>query len=85
MDEKKLADVVERVGEATPILVGAIRSEKSVWKSKTQWAALVTALAPLVYPPAAVWIAANPAVYSAAIGALFGGLRLVTKDRIYIK
>jgi len=55
--------------------------QKSILKSKTFWAALITAVAPL-WPPAAAWIAANPAAFSAAMGLAFGGLRVATKSPV---
>ncbi len=58
---------------------------KPVWQSKTAIAAAITALVPLVYPPAAVWIAVNPELFSAALGALFGILRYVSNKRVVIK
>lgn len=58
---------------------------KKPWQSKTMWASAIAALLPLVFPPAAVWVAANPDIYSAALGAIFGGLRMVTDGKIAIK
>ncbi len=57
---------------------------KKPWQSKTLWVAAVTALAPLVYPPAALWLAANPVLFSALLGGGFAALRLVTKDKVSI-
>jgi hypothetical protein len=56
---------------------------KPVWQSKTLWIGLLTAVAPF-WPPAAVWIAANPAIFSAAVGAVFSGLRLVSNQKVTI-
>ncbi len=56
---------------------------KPPWESKTMWAGLLTALIPL-FPPVSLWVAANPALYSALLGAIFAGLRLVTKDKVSI-
>lgn len=53
--------------------------------SKTLWMALVTALLPIVYPPAAVWSAAHPELVTAALGAVFGGLRVVSDGKIVVK
>lgn len=61
------------------------KDEKPFWSSKTQWASLLVMLAPIVYPPAAVWIAGNPEIFSAGLGAVFSILRLVSKDKILIK
>lgn len=55
---------------------------KPLYMSKTFWVSAVTALLPLVFPPAAVWVGANPALFSAVMGAAFAGLRAVTKDRV---
>jgi hypothetical protein len=54
---------------------------KPVWQSKTFWTSLVTILLPL-YPPASAWVAANPEAYSAAIGLIFSGLRIATKEPV---
>ncbi len=61
----------------------AIPEEKPFWQSKTLWAGLLAAVIPF-FPPVAVWVAANPALYSAVLGGVFGGLRLVTKNKITI-
>ncbi len=58
---------------------------KPAWQSKTLWVGAFTALLPLVFPPAAAWVAANPALFSGIVGAVFGGLRVVTKDRVVIR
>lgn len=58
---------------------------KKPWQSKTLWLSAITALAPLACPPLAAWIAVNPDLFSAALGALFGGLRVVSKDKVVIK
>lgn len=59
-------------------------NDKPVWKSKTFWIGAITAIAPL-FPPAAAWIAANPAAYSAIMGLVFMGLRAATNGRVTIK
>lgn len=56
-----------------------VQETKPLWASKTLWFNAGLALAPLLYPPAGAWIAANPEAYSALIGALGVLLRLVTK------
>ncbi len=57
---------------------------KKSYQSKTVWIGLLTALLPL-YPPAAAWVALHPELFSAAVGALFSGLRLISSDRVVIK
>ena len=57
---------------------------KRPWMSKTLWISVITAAAAL-WPPAAAWIAANPAIFSFAITGIFAGLRLITKDGVSIK
>ena len=59
--------------------------DKKPWQSKTQWMAAIAVLAPLVFPPLGAWIALNPELYSATLGAVFSGLRLITKDKVVIK
>lgn len=57
---------------------------KPLYMSKTFWASTLTAVLPLVFPPAAVWVAANPALFSALLGVTFAGLRYVTQDKVTI-
>lgn len=59
-------------------------NEKKVWQSKTFWVSVIAAIAP-AFPPVAAIIAANPELFSTALGVIFTGLRLVTKDRVVIK
>lgn len=59
-------------------------TSRPAWKSKTMWISLATSLLPIVYPPAAVFIAANPELFAGILGALFAGLRVVTNDRVTI-
>lgn len=62
----------------------APQAEKAPWQSKTMWVSALTVLAPLVYPPAAAWISAHPELFSAALGAVFSALRVVTKSKVSI-
>lgn len=55
--------------------------DKKPWQSKTLWCAALVALAPL-YPPFGAIVAANPAMVSAALGALFAGLRAISGGKI---
>lgn len=54
------------------------------WESKTLWAALIVAIAGFI-PPVGQWINEHPDYFSMVLGGLFGGLRLITKDKISIK
>lgn len=54
---------------------------KSILLSKTFWAGVVMAIVPL-FPPAAVFIAANPAIYNIALGGLVIGLRKITSGKV---
>lgn len=56
---------------------------KKVWKSKTFWVAIISALAPLV-PEIQEWISANPEAYAAFLGLIFAALRSITHGRIEI-
>lgn len=56
---------------------------KKPWESKTIWVSALAALVPF-FPPAAVWIAANPEIYSIAMGGIFSLLRVVTKGKVSI-
>ncbi len=69
----------------TTVLEPMGSDSKPIWQSKTFWISAVTALVPLVFPPAGVWIAANPQLFSAALGVVFTGLRVVSKDRVTIR
>lgn len=67
--------------------VTAVTSSKSALKSKTLWAAAIVAVVPLipgVGPAVSAWIAANPTLFSAGLGAVFAGLRAVTKGAVTI-
>lgn len=62
-------------------------NNKPAWQSKTLWMAALCALLPLipgVGPIASAWIAANPALFTVATGAVFGGLRVVSKGKVTI-
>lgn len=50
-----------------------MEQSKEFWKSRTFWVAIITAVMPLI-PPVAVFQAANPALYNAALSLLFGGI-----------
>lgn len=58
---------------------------KKPWQSKTMWASAIAAVLPLVAPPAAAWVAMNPELYSMILGAIFGGLRMASQDKVVIK
>ena len=51
------------------------------WKSKTLWASLIVAAAPL-FPPAQVLIAANPDIALGIVSALFAFLRMLNGKKI---
>lgn len=57
---------------------------KPSWQSKSLWVSAITAALPVIYPPAAVWVAAHPEIYSALLGSIFAGLRIVTKSRLSV-
>lgn len=54
------------------------------WKSKTLWAALIVAVAP-VFPPAQALIAANPEIVGAIVGGIFAVLRVFTSKPVLKK
>jgi hypothetical protein len=63
-------------------------SNKTAWQSKTLWASAIIAVLPLipgVGTVASAWIAANPELFSAGLGAVFAGLRTVTKGSVSIR
>ena len=55
--------------------------KKSVFKSKTFWVSLIVAIAPAI-PGLREWMVTNPEAFSAAIGAVFAGLRLITNSKV---
>ena len=60
-------------------------SIKKPWQSKTLWVSALTVIVPIVAPPAGIWIAAHPEAFSALLGVVFAGLRMITKDKVAIK
>ena len=56
---------------------------KKSWKSKTVWLGILTAVAPLV-PGFNEFVQDNPTAFSMILGALFTGLRLITKGKVEI-
>lgn len=60
-----------------------VPTEKKIWQSKTMWTGLIVSIAAF-FPPIRGWIVANPEAFSSIIGAVILGLRIVTKDAIYI-
>jgi hypothetical protein len=57
---------------------------KKPWHSKTLWAGLLVAVAPF-FPPLQAVLVANPEAAGMIVGALFSGLRFVTKDQVVLK
>ena len=57
---------------------------KPWYASKTFWASVVTAVLPVI-PGVAPVIALYPEAYSAVLGAVFGALRITTKEPIVIR
>lgn len=91
MDDPKLPFGLQKTEQVANAVVQAATSQpdnsKPVWQSKTVWAAALTAVIPLipgVGPVVSAWIAANPAMFTAALGGIFAGLRAVTKGSITI-
>lgn len=62
----------------------ALDDVKSVWQSKTVWAAIIMAIAPLI-PPVGVFVAANPALVGVIAGGITAGLRMVTSKQVTLK
>jgi hypothetical protein len=69
----------------TQVVNSPVVETKKAWQSKTMIMGMVSALLPVLCPPAAVWIAANPEAYSALLGLIFGGLRLISSEKVVIK
>lgn len=51
------------------------------WQSKTLWASLIVALAPMI-PGVGPLVAANPEVAAAFVGLIFGALRLTSEGKV---
>jgi hypothetical protein len=72
MDNEAVREAAEKLAAET----------KPLWSSKTFWFNAIAAIAPLAWPPAAAWIAANPETYSALLGAVGVALRMVTSTAV---
>lgn len=62
-------------------------TSKPAWQSKTLWASALVAIVPFVPgvgPVASAWIAANPDLFAAGLGALFAALRAATSGKVSI-
>lgn len=57
---------------------------KKPWHSKTNWIALVVAIAAF-FPPVSSWISENPEIFAQVTAGLFFLLRMMSKDKITIK
>lgn len=57
---------------------------KKPWMSKTNWAALLVAVASFV-PGVSSWVAANPDTFMQVLGGVFLLLRTITKGKISIE
>lgn len=57
---------------------------KKPWASKTNWVALIVAVAPF-FPSVQMWISANPELFAQSVGAIFMVLRMISQDKIKIK
>lgn len=58
---------------------------KPFYSSKTFWAAVVVAAAPVItaaFPPAGAWLSANSDFVCTGIAAVFGALRFVSDKKI---
>ena len=60
---------------------GLALDDKKPWQSKTLWAGVFVALAPL-FPPVGAFVAANPAVAGAVAGAITAALRFITDKKV---
>ena len=59
-------------------------NKKTIWKSKTFWMGLLTALVPLVSNHASEAIAEHTGTFTMLWGALAIVLRMVTKDKVIL-
>jgi len=57
---------------------------KKPWLSKTNWVALLVAVASFV-PSVSTWVASNPDTFMQLLGGVFFLLRAVTKGKISIE
>lgn len=61
-----------------------LQEEKSPWKSKTIWVAIVVAILPL-FPSVSMIVSSNPELVSIVLGGIFSALRVISKDKVIIK
>lgn len=74
-------DKTKKAGmEVATVALAEVAAGKNPLYSKTFWAGLLMAAVPLAFPPAAAFMAANPALYGALSGGIVIGLRHVTAD-----
>jgi hypothetical protein len=57
--------------------------DKNILLSKTFYLGVISAILPL-FPVIGTWISANQAIYSAVVGGLIIGLRLISNGKITI-
>jgi hypothetical protein len=57
---------------------------KPLWSSKTFWANVIAAVVPVLYPPAAAWIAANPELYATMLSTVGVLLRTVSSGSVSV-
>ena len=58
---------------------------KSVFRSKTLLASLLTICIPIIFPSVKELIIENPLIISSVVGAVFGILRLITGKKLVLK
>lgn len=58
---------------------------KSVFRSKTLLASLLTIWIPIIFPSVKELIIENPLIISSVVGAVFGILRLITGKKLVLK
>lgn len=57
---------------------------KKPWQSKTNWVALIFAVAAF-FPQVQALIAADPEIFATMMSGVFVALRMITKDKVVIK
>ena len=62
-----------------------MKVNKSFYKSKTMWAAILTAVIPAIFPAAAELVKLHPEYIMGAVGVIFGLLRIDTNSAVVIK
>lgn len=57
---------------------------KPLWKSRTLWVSLISAVAAF-FPAVQLFIQASPEAYALILSGVFGALRVISKDKLSVE